>query len=246
MKTWYNVMKIELLRMGRNPYFIIFSMLMPLVFYAIYTQTVDDTVMIDGTEWKAYFLVSMTCFSMMSASVTTMGIQLLHDRRQPWMSWVKSLPMKHWQYFLGRLSALMVLNLAVILFMFIIVANWKDIDLGFYTWVKIVAWVWLAILPFLALGTWVSVFKTAETAAGFANLITLGLAIIGGLWMPLRQLPVFVREVGAWTPGHLYADGAWSILAGESISALTIIVLAGYFLFFLTGSLWTYRRFQEG
>ena len=245
MKMLYKTTKIELLRMFRNKYFVVFSIIMPFVFYALYTSSISGSTAIEGTEWKAYFLISMTCFSLMSSSVTTMGIQLLHDRLQPWMNWIQSLPIKRWEYFMARFLSLMVLNGLIIVLLFAVAANWKNIELSLLSWVKIGAWVWGAIIPFLALGTWVSVFKTTETAAGFANLTTLGLALMGGLWMPLNQMPVLVQMIGEWTPGHLYAHGAWALLAGETISFATIGLLVLYFALFLSGSLLTHRYLQK-
>lgn len=244
MKIVYNTSKMELLRMFRNYYFVLFSIIMPFVFYAIYTTTTNG--MIGGTEWKAYFLISMTCFSLMGSSVTTMGIQLLYDRRQPWMKWVQSLPMKRIQYFSGRLISLMVLNAMVIVFLFTVAAIWKNIDLPFMTWVQVGGWTWFGILPFLALGLWISVFPTPDTAAGVANVLTLGMALVGGLWTPMSELPQFVQFLGTWTPGYLYADGAWSLLAGEAISVTTILVLIIYTTVFAGGATFTYKRFQGG
>ncbi|MCA0972330.1 ABC transporter permease [Halobacillus litoralis] len=242
MKIIYNTSKMEMFRLFRNQYFVVFSLLMPFIFYAIYTTTVSGTMEIAGTEWKAYFLISMTCFSLMGSSVTTMGIQLLYDRRQPWMKWVQSLPMKRMQYFTARLVSLMVLNGMIIIALFTAASVWKGIELPLMKWVQVGGWIWLGILPFLALGLWISVFKTPDTATGVANLLTLGMALLGGLWTPMDNMPAFVQSFGTWTPGYLYANGAWSLLAGEAVPLVTIVVLLAYLVIFAGGALYTHAR----
>ncbi len=232
-------------RLSRNKYFIVFSIIMPFVFYAVYTTTNNAEMGISGTKWKGYFLVSMTCFSLMSSSVSTLGIQMIYDKKQPWMNWLFTQPLQRWKYFAARIMTQMVLNLLVILFMFVIAAQWKNIELPMTTWMGIVLWIWLAILPFLALGTWVSVVENTESAAAVANFSTLGLALLGGLWMPLQEMPALVQIIGPWLPSNLYAEGAWSLLAGDAIKWSTSAVLSLYFLLFLTGSVMTHHHFKK-
>ncbi|KGP72130.1 ABC transporter permease [Pontibacillus yanchengensis] len=241
MQIVYNTSKMEVIRMFRNRYFVFFSVLIPILFYAVFTATFGDNLPIAGTQWKAYFLMSMTCFSLMSASVQTFGIQFIYDQTQNWMDWLFTQPIKKWQYFLGRFVSQMVLNLVVIVVLFTAAGLWKNIDLSWLKWIQLTAWIWVGILPFLAMGAWLSVSKNVETASGIANIITLGLALTGGLWMPLEQMPELIQTVGEWMPSHLYAQGAWSLLAGDSISLMTISSYTGYFIVIITGALLTHR-----
>ncbi len=51
----------EMLRMLRNPYYLFWSLLMPIVFYFIFTKVVNYDVP-DKDEWNAHYLMSMTTF----------------------------------------------------------------------------------------------------------------------------------------------------------------------------------------
>ncbi len=237
MLALYKTSTLELRRIFRNKYFVMFSILMPVLFYVIYTTSFGASMQIEGTTWNAYFLISMTCFSLMSASVQTFGIQLIYDKQQPWMNWMLSQPIKRAEYFLGRLASQMVLNLLIILFLFSSIRMWQNIDFSIMKWIGIVLWVWIGILPFLALGTFISALKSPDTASAISNLLALGLALIGGLWMPLSQMPEVVRVIGEWTPSYLYAKGAWSLLANQPIPMTSLFGILAYFLLFMAASL---------
>ncbi|UUZ82830.1 hypothetical protein LJK88_02025 [Paenibacillus sp. P26] len=54
--------KAELLRTVRNRRFLFGAVLLPIVFYFIFTGVYGDEMQVGGMEWKAYYLMSMTIF----------------------------------------------------------------------------------------------------------------------------------------------------------------------------------------
>ena len=51
-------------------------------------------------------------------------------------------------------------------------------------------WCWIMVVvrcnTILALGTVIGSIKKADAAAGLANILNMCLAILGGLWMPIK------------------------------------------------------------
>ncbi|KGX92114.1 ABC transporter [Pontibacillus halophilus JSM 076056 = DSM 19796] len=245
MQALYNTSILELKRMFRNSYFVFFSLLLPFLFYVLFTAMYGDDLSIAGTKWEAYFLVSMTCFGLISASVQSFGIQLVYDRQQPWLNWLFTHPIKRFSYFMGRILSQLCLNGLMVLLLFTVIGVWKGIELSFWTWILVGGWVWLGALPFLALGVWVSTMTKVETASGVANIVALGLAILGGLWTPVENMPGILQTITEWSPAYLYANGAWSLLSGEGMSIYQHLIYFLYFLLFMIGAMITHHQLRR-
>ena len=92
--------------------------------------------------------------------------------------------------------------------------------------------------------------------AGFTEnreLLILGLAVIATMladwillrrrFMPLDQLPGFVRTLAPFLPSYHYAQLAWSALgAGRESLGESLLWLACYTVLFLTLAVRAYRR----
>ena len=78
MRALWMQCKIEILRTFRNKLFIFFSLLMPVMFYYIFTNVVQ--VPQNGDAWKAHYLISMATFSIVGTALFSFGVRLSGKR----------------------------------------------------------------------------------------------------------------------------------------------------------------------
>ncbi|RSK29060.1 ABC transporter permease [Bacillus sp. HMF5848] len=224
--------KLELVRTLRNPFFLVFSVIMPVAFYFIFSNTVGNTQQVDGVAWNAYYLMSMTIFGLVGAAISTFGIGLAQEGSQGWIKQMKVTPLPTWIYYAAKLFTQSIINAVIIIVMFLAGSLLNDVDLATSQWIYSGLWIWIGVLPFLALGMVVGQFKTVDTASIFANISHLGLALLGGLWMPLDAMPKLMQTIGEWMPTNRYGEGAWNIIAGRGLNVTDILLLSSYFIIF--------------
>lgn len=82
--------KAEMLRIIRNPYYVFWSLLMPIMFYFIFTRVVNTGS--DDLTWRAHYLMSMATFSVMGSAIMTLGIRLVQERTQGWTTFIRITP----------------------------------------------------------------------------------------------------------------------------------------------------------
>ncbi|MFE8695472.1 ABC transporter permease [Cytobacillus sp. FJAT-53684] len=235
--------KVEIIRILRNPYFVFWSLLMPIVFYIIFTK-VFNTNIEDQQEWQAHYLMSMTAFSVMGSAIMTLGIRLVEERTKGWSLFMRITPLSDSAYFAAKMIGQTVIHLFSIAIIFIAGALINGVSLTAIEWLMSGLWILLGSLPFLALGTLVGTMKRVDTASGVSNVIYMILAISGGMWMPMEIMPAFIQKIGVWLPSYNFGNGAWEIIRGNSPEWINIILLIGYlFLFMLLSSY--IRRKQE-
>ncbi|MFJ8064999.1 ABC transporter permease [Psychrobacillus sp. NPDC096426] len=243
MHIFINQCKIEFLRMFRNPYYIFWSLLMPIVFYIIFTKVVN-TGAADQGVWNAHFLMSVAAFSVMGSAIMTLGIRMVQERSEGWTNFIKVTPLSGTVYFAAKMLGQTVVHVFSIVVIFVAGVLLNGVTLTAYEWIMSGLWILLGSLPFLGLGVLVGTMKRVDTAAGVSNLIYMGLAITGGMWMPMEVLPKVIQNIGAWLPAFNYGNGAWEIIRGQAPEFRNIAILAAYLILFMVISTYI-RRKQE-
>ncbi|NUU74406.1 ABC transporter permease [Paenibacillus xylanilyticus] len=234
--------RVEMLRMARNVYFVFWSLLMPVVFYVLYTR-IFTTNAVDAKEWNAHYLMSMTCFSVMGSSIMTLGIRLVQERVHGWVTYLRVTPLPDSIYFGGKMIGQTAIHLCSIIIIFASGYLINGVSLTASQWIDSALWILAGSLPFLALGTCIGTFRRVDTASGLSNALYLSLALLGGMWMPLDVMPSWLAQIGTWLPSHSYGNGAWVIIIGGVPELRDILLLAAYLGAFMLLS--TYIRSKQ-
>ncbi len=243
MTIFMNQCKAEMYRMFRNPYFIFWSLLMPIVFYVIFTKVVD-TGAVDNALWDAHFLMSVAMFSVMGSAIMTLGIRLVQERAEGWTTFMKVTPLSSLQYSIAKMIGQSIVHVFSIAFIFIGGVLINGVSLSASQWLMSGCWILIGSLPFLGIGVLVGTMKRVDTASGVSNVLYMLLAITGGMWMPMEVLPKVVQTISVWLPAYNYGNGAWEIIRGNAPELKNIIILGGYLILFMVLSTYI-RRKQE-
>ncbi|AXI08346.1 ABC transporter permease [Oceanobacillus sp. 143] len=234
--------KFELLRIFRNPYFVFWTLFMPILFYFIFTNIVNTGVP-NQEEWQAYYLMSMTTFSVMGSAIMNFGIRMVQEQTEGWSTFMKLTPFPSWAYFTSKMFGQLMMHVLSITIVFIAGFLINDVSLTIGQWIFSALWILIASVPFLALGSLVGTMKKVETAGGVSNIIYLALAILGGMWMPIRTFPEFLQNAAEWLPSYHFASGAWEIISGNTPDWKSFVILLCYLIVFML--LATYIRGKQ-
>ncbi|RTE10098.1 ABC transporter permease [Paenibacillus whitsoniae] len=225
--------KAELLRTFRNRRFFVFSMIMPAIFYFIFTSTIGDNAEVGGVAWKAYYLMSMTVFGVVGACVNTLSIKFAQERTQGWIRMIEITPLPSSAYVISKIVSQAIVNLITIIFMFIVGGVIKGVDLSFTQWLTCGLWIWLGALPFMALGILIGTMKSVEVTQVVAQIVFMATSIVGGLWFPIQSMPKLMQDIASYSPSYRFGQGAWNLIAGAGPSLTGILILAGYLIVFV-------------
>lgn len=243
MKMFFQQCKVEMLRMLRNPYYLFWSLCMPVFFYILFTKVIDFGAE-DSTLWKAHYLMSMTTFSIMGSSIVTMGVRLVEERSTGWTKFIQVTPLSTFNYFTAKMVGQTFVHVFSILVIFLVGFVVNQVSLSFAAWVFSGIWILLASLPFLALGLLIGLMKRVDTAIGISNVLYMSLAITGGMWMPIDILPSFIQKFAVWLPAYNFGSGAWQIVRGNVPEIQNILILICYIFLFVVLSI-AIKRKQE-
>lgn len=243
MKTFMMQSKAEIIKVLRNRYYVFWSLVMPIIFYYIFTNVMNTNI--EGKEeWQAHYLMSMTTFSVMGSAIMTLGIRMVQERAQGWSTFIRITPLSDTVYFAAQMIAQCLIHVLSIIVIFLAGALINGVSLTPAEWILSGVWILFGSLPFLALGTLVGLMKKVETAAGISNLIYMVLAVAGGMWMPLEIMPKMMQSIGKWLPSYNFGNGAWEIIRGGMPDWKNFLILIAYLVLFMLLSKYI-RRKQE-
>lgn len=226
-------LKAESIRVARSPFFMLFSMLMPISFYALFTMLNGADTKIGDVTWAEYSLMSMTAFSLIGTAAGQFGIRLSHERKNGLHKLLRLTPLRTGAWVMAKLVSHLFIHAAIIVVMFAFSAAVFGTEMPLERFLICGLWLLVGSVPFLALGILIGTIKSTDIATAVSNLVFMGISVAGGLWMPLSQFPGWMQKIGTWLPSRAYADGAWSLLDGQSGIGSNLLLLIGYGAAFL-------------
>lgn len=160
-----------------------------------------------------------------------------------WLSQLRVTPLTAADVVAAKIIVGMSLALPVILLIFAAGAWVNGVSLPVLRWALMTALLWLATAPFAALAIAIGYSFDNDSANIVNSGALLVLAFMGGLFVPLKNMPGFVQNLGQSLPSYRAADLAWDVArAGspEPTGAFLVIawtvVLAGLALLAFRGA----------
>ncbi|WP_126643088.1 ABC transporter permease [Embleya hyalina] len=235
------LMRLEVLRMVRNRRYLLFTLAYPVAMYLIFGSQSGD---VDGTDVSAYVMVSMASFGAVGA-VLSAGVQRIAAERQSgWTRQLRLTTLTGRQYVISKLVSAAVVGLpAIVLVLF--TGFLRGVRLDAWQWGVIVIALWFGSFVFAVLGIGLGYLVAPDSAQPLFMLVYLGMAVLGGMWVPLSGFPQILQDIGHVMPTYRYGQLGWEVLAGHRPRVADVVVLAVYLVAFTALAAWRYRRDEQ-
>ena len=157
---------------------------------------------------------------------------LQEDRIEHWLTYIEHSKISISAYYLSKIFRVLLNFMVAIIVTFCVGAFVRDVELPLSGWLGSGALLLLSSLVFLAFGLLIAQIKSQQIMSVVANITYLGLAIVGGSWMPISMFPKWVQSISEWTPVYhvnelvvnFAKDGTFSWKSLLFILAYTVVV----------------------
>lgn len=227
---WLLEPRIELLRMLREPAFIIPVLAFPTLFYLLFGALLNRG---SGAE---YLLATYGVFGVMGVALFGFGVNVATDREHGYLTWRRTLPAPA----SGLLTARLVMAALIAVVVSLLLASagvlFGNVRLEPSQWLLLLAVNLAGVLPFAAIGMYVGTLTSASAAPVVLNLIYLPMAFLGGLWLPLSMLPPAFGQLAPLWPAWHQSQLALKVIGRDAGlgAGVHLAVLAAVALAFLT------------
>jgi ABC-2 type transport system permease protein len=226
----------------RTPGFVAISMGLPIMFFVFFGLPNVGHLTADGTNLGAFILASLGTYAVSNVVVYNVGIGVATQRGRKFDLLQRATPLPPFVAVLGAVVGGLALSLISLIALFIVAAI-GGVHMAAGTWITLLGWLVLGCLPMLGLGLSIGYGASPNSAPALASLIYLPLAFASGLFIPLSQLPSFVRSVAKYLP--LYHEGqlGWiTVGAGDESRTTAVLWVLGWSVVLLALAARAYRR----
>jgi ABC-2 type transport system permease protein len=232
----------EFLKLWRSPIFSIFSLALPVIFYLFFgiqqAQKFEQ-----GVNIGAYVLASLAAYGVANVMLFSFGIGVAVDRGRKFDVLMRATPLRPIATMIAKLltGAAFALLALLVLFLFAALVGGLRMETG--QWIALTWRLLLGSIPFLTLGFAIGYSVSPNAAPAVVNMIALPMYFASGLFVPLDQLPSFIRSIAPYLPAYHYGQIAWDAIGKPPDAPLwqSAVWLAGYTLAFAAIAVRAYR-----
>lgn len=194
------LLKIEWIKTWRSWPVFIMGIGMPVGFFLLFSSIVSTPNPEAQKDFLLSYMLTMTGFSMSSFGLFTFPYMLQEDQTEHWLTYIEHSKISISAYYLSKIFRVLLNFMVAIIVTFCVGAFVRDVELPLSGWLGSGALLLLSSLVFLAFGLIIAQIKSQRIMSVVANITYLGLAIVGGSWMPISMFPKWVQSISEWTP----------------------------------------------
>jgi ABC-2 type transport system permease protein len=234
-------MTFEVRRTMRNLPFALYTIIFPLGFYLLFTSVFRAGAQ-QNNPFAAHYMVSMALYATIGTGLTGIGSQIAFERRGGWTRQLALTPLKPLGYLGIKVGSALLLTGPVILLILVAGRVINGVQLPITSWLMLIPLLWLASLPFTALGIAIGYTFRDEASNGITIILLFLFSIAGGLWIPLQIFPSGMRDFAQALPSYRGAELGWRVVDGHDPFAAGSLIFVAWLLacFVLAG--WRFRK----
>jgi len=220
----------EILRALRTPAFLVPTLAMPLAFYTLFALLLAPP----GSDAGIYVLATYGVLAALGPSLFGFGAGIAADRDAGILGLKRLSPLPPGAFLIARLASAALFTFIVLLGLDALAVGGAGVRLPVQTWLSLLAVHLLSVIPFCLLGLCIGLRTGASAAMALTNVLFIGLAVLGGLWMPVSMFPPALQQVALALPTYHLSALALQIVGhgiGGSAWVHELFVL-GYVLLF--------------
>jgi ABC-2 type transport system permease protein len=221
---------LEVRRLLRNKRTLIFTLIMPLIFFFLIGRPQKGNL-IPGTTVNGmeYAMISFALYGAMTAC-TSGGSMVAVERALGWSRQLRLTPLRPVAYILTKVATAMVLGLFPVLACFI-AGIISGVSLPAHVWILCGLAAWVGSLVFAALGLCVGYLMPSENVMQIMGPVLGILAVFGGIFFPLQGAPHLIVAIAKWSPVYGVGEIARAPLTHhfEWISVLNVVAWTAAF-----------------
>jgi len=233
----------ELLGVLREPTALFFSVLMPVMFYAMFVSlfgAADSGV--GSLPVGTTMLATFGTYGVVAATMMTPGIGLADARERGWLRVLKTSPTPLPLTLAAKVLATLPYCLGILTAMTAAAAGLGALDISLARWLALCGVLVVGTVPFALVGLSVGALASPNATTAVLNAVVIPMAVASGLWFPLEIMPDWVARMATLLPTYHLSELAMSVLtdgagwAGHLASLLAFAAVAA------VGAAVAYRR----
>jgi ABC-2 type transport system permease protein len=235
---------LEVLRQLKNTRNLVFTFALPIVMLLIFGSVYGAHGSVDPSThlpWLAVTTIQMGGYGAMMSALAQ-AFTIVNERALGWNRQLRITPLSGAGYLITKVAAALAVAAMSIVLTFGVSLIAFHTPLPPEGWLLAGVGLWLGVVPFALIAILIGQFARPEFAQPLFMATFFGLAIFGGLWVPLSIMPAWVSNVAQIVPSYwLNRLGQMGALgSGDALAPMIVLMVWTVALGALI--VWRYRR----
>jgi ABC-2 type transport system permease protein len=236
------ILRLEIRRRLRNRRTVIFSFVLPVVFYLGFGLNNSYTRQRVGHgNVSAFVMISLALYGAV-ASTSNGGAVVSIERAAGWSRQLRVTPLAPWAYIVTKILTSLVLGAGSVGAVYVLGAIANKASMPTHLWVITALCVWIGSLLFAAFGLFFGYLLPAENVMQIMGILLTLCAFGGGLFIPISQFSSPVRRLATYTPLFGLNELVHFPLVGGPFNWTWMANILAWLVIFSAGAAWRLRR----
>ncbi|HCZ8785633.1 TPA: ABC transporter permease [Staphylococcus aureus] len=222
-----NYLKFEFKVLFRKKTALFLSIFFPAIFYILFTSILDLPSDVKLRFYKEY-MYSMTVYSLISFSLMAFPIDIINEKQNGWRQKLMATPLTPASYYISKIVKTMAQFAIAIIVIFMIGHFYKGVTLSISQWIESGVLLWLGASLLITFGVLFSLINDIQKASALGNIVTIGLAVLGGLWFPVNTFPNWIQHIAHVLPSYHLRKLGLDIVSNHHIDLRSFGILILY------------------
>ena len=223
------LLSLEVRRRLRNRRSVIFSIVLPVAFFLMFTTTDYSATPYGNGNVVANMMIGMALYGALMTT-TGAGAAVSNERASGWSRQLRLTPLKPIAYITAKAIVGMLIS-----------APLRHAQMPAKVWISSALIIWLGSLVFVAFGLFVGYLLPSDNAMQVVGPLMALLAFLGGMFIPLTPGSTMDR-IGSFTPMYGLHNLALWPMGAESFSWWWVVNVLTWLVVFLGGAAWKMGR----
>lgn len=235
---------LETKRQLRNVRAMVFTFAVPVIMLLVFGSAFGSQT--DPTTRLQYLVVTtlqMAAYGAMMAALSQ-AFAIVNERSIGWNRQLRVTPLSGWGFMVSKVIAAMAFAAVSIVITVVVATVGMHASLDPLRWFAAGFGIWCGVIPFALIAILIGQFAKPSFAQPLFMVVFMGMAILGGLWVPLSVMPEWMGTVAHLLPSY-WLNRIGQMGAGATGSSGMVepaMVLACWAIVLATVIVWRYRR----
>jgi ABC-2 type transport system permease protein len=235
--------RLEILRAVRNKRVLVFSVLMPTLFFLLVASQTKGSDIMTGTNVsvRTYYLIAYASFGAIAAALNANAQKISIERKEGWIRQLRLTALPGNGYVTSKIIASFVATVPAIGIVFVVGAL-MGVRLPLAHWLAAFGVLWLGTLCFTALGILIGYSIPADSVPLVGSLVWIMFSFLGGQFFAITGS---LEKVAKVLPSYQIRQLATDVVTNQHLPSSGILVLVAWVVGASFAAARMYRRGLE-
>ena len=218
----------ELLRIVRNKRTVVFSVVMPMLFFFLFSSTRGDpqhSPVYAGLSVEAYYMVAMGTYAATNALFTSGG-RISVERAAGWNRQLRLAGVSGPSYLTTKVAMAYVTALPGFIVVLVLATTTRGVQLPALRWLGVIAAVLITLAPVAALGVLIGYLAKPDSLQPIFGLGSALIAMAGGMFIPIGVFSSGIQDFLRLLPPYWATYAGRAALLGHGPGWQAVLVLS--------------------